>query len=226
MLYLIMRMRCNFKGAFLQGRQARNIFLDKARQYEISKSTNLSQWYTETFNIVNRALIQKPEDVHEWLFEFSASQLNPPARQMRDRVYRSFEMQNQDQADQEARELLILTQRSRNITETGEALASRGTYEWIAGRRKEAVDYLRAALVHYLPNSHEYAMLTWMHGLVLYTFQNSRGDAITILQRGCDLIDRLRIGAMRQNQSDQMEWYLHLHAAMRTEIDSLTAQYP
>ncbi len=226
MLYIVLRAQGNYRSGFMQGKLARDRFLEKERQYAILNYAPLRDWYKNTALRISREMIRTPEVMYEWLFEFRGSRLSDVAVQVRERLRQAIEIQDFDGADREAEALVEITRGARLSEEYGEALACRGSAEWTMERRMNAIYSFREALAQFMPNTHAYAMLTWMLGLAQYTFPTLRTAGITTLQRAIDLTDRLRIKAVRDNAVEECEWYaLHLEA-MKLDLDQWIVTQP
>lgn len=226
MLYLILRSRGQARLAFHLGQKARDLFLEKEKQYAMLNHAELRKWYEQTALDLTRDMINVPENLLEWCYAFRGSQLSISAIEMRERLWQSVELGNFASADREAEALVETTRNATEVEECAEALAIRGTAEWMLERRMNAVYYFREALAYFLPNTHAYAMTTWMLGLAQYSFPNLRTVGVTSLQRAIDLTDQLRIQSVRQNARDKRDWYALLLTAMKCELKKWIANQP
>lgn len=226
MLYYSLREQGSFPRAFEQGKRARTLMQVKADQYALQRMAQIESWYRARVIDFTVRLVSSPEDMFEWLFEFHGSRLNPAAAQVRERLRDFVDRRMFPQAEQEIQVLQDITRGGCAVEETGEALACCGIAQWEMGNHMNGLYFFRAALSQYIPESHEYAVLTWILGLGQLTFPNLRARAYNTLLSALDMFERLQIRATRQNQAAQRDWYALHHVAMKRILRQSIAGSP
>lgn len=221
MLYLVMRAIGQYRRAFNQGRRARILLQDKARQYRQLQAPGTESWYQgrEVDFIVR--LISTPEDSFEWLFEFNGTRMSRSAMQIKDRAQENIERRMFDDADRDIKTLLEITGKSRESAQAAEALAFAGVAEWVMERQMNALYYFRSALTQYVPCPHEYALLTWMMGLAEWSFPDLRPKSMAKLESAIQKVEELRQEAVWKNETTRRDWYTVHFVAMRRVLTRL-----
>jgi len=221
MLYLGQRAEGEYLKAFDNGRRARLHFMQKGVQYRQLGDTTAESWYQARVHDLTVYLIEAPEDMFEWIFEFQGSRLKATASQIRDHLQVQIENKEFEQVKDDMDALLEITRLSIDCEETAEALAYCGVAEWLMNRQMSSLYYFRSALAQYLPASHEYAILTWMLGLAESSILHMRAKAIVDLESAIEQFDRLRQQAINDNNIFKREFYTLHHVAMRRVLRTM-----
>ena len=210
--------------ALLWARNARASLWKMVKSSTQIKDVSSETWYRERMNELTTELFQSPRYVYESIFDLQGSRLRAPANLFKDKIEEALKDLNHADVCDKISKLLLAIQGSTN-EEKAEVWVYCGVVSAQIEDDENSVRYLRNALVHYLPASHESVMARWILALILASAQKSLAETVKHMEECIRLTGVLRESADHQNLPVPMAWYAITGEAMRRVMKRTVAAY-
>jgi hypothetical protein len=225
LLYIFYNSQEEHMKALLWARNARANLWKMVKYSVQQKDPSSEAWYKERMNELTSDLFQSPRYVYESIFDLQGSRLSAPAVIIKEKIEELLKDKKITEVHEKIKKLLVTVQ-GLSYEEKAEGWIYCGMVCAEIGNNENAIRYLKNAVAHYLPGSHEYLMARWILCLIRASSQpNSLAEIVRQMEDCIHTASLLKEKSDHQNQPVPYAWYTITGEAMRRVLKRTVATY-